>query len=295
MSKPYMSQSWRNWITENIRRGVARLTIFEILRKNGFGLGAIKLGMGPMYPDSFKLDEETRDGSGRTNRYEDINNCRITHLKTDGLRKIPTPLLQMYVWENFLPAETCDAIVDATNTLLRKSTITTPDDATGYDPMFRTSETCFLDQTGSPIAMEVDEKICAVLGISKSWSEGIQAQKYSVGQEFKAHTDYFEPGSDEYKQFCTEAGQRTWTFMIYLNEGCEGGATRFRKINKQFFPKKGRAVAWNSMTPHGDPNPMSIHHATKVKEGEKYVITKWFRDKGKGPLFQEEPAAESCD
>ena len=63
--------------------------------------------------------------------------------------------------------------------------------------MFRTSETCFLDQTGSPIAKEVDEKISAALGISKSWSEGIQAQKYSVGQEFKAHTDYFEPGSDE--------------------------------------------------------------------------------------------------
>ena len=78
--------------------------------------------------------------------------------------------------------------------------------------------------------------------------------------------------------------------MVYLNEGCEGGATRFRKIDKQFIPQKGRAVIWNSMLPSGDPNPVSIHHGMKVRAGEKYVITKWFRDKGHGPLFREATA-----
>lgn len=287
MTKPYMSETWRNWITENVRRGVARLTIYDILRQNGFGLGAIKLGLGALYPPNVETDPEGRDASGRTRRHKEIDNCLITRRKADGLRKIPVSGLHMYVWENFLPTEICDRIVAATNSHLAKSTITTPTDASGYDPTFRTSETCYLNQVQDPIAKTVDDMIGDALGISTRWSEPIQAQKYSIGQEFKAHTDYFEPGSDEYKQFCTEMGQRTWTFMIYLNEGCEGGATRFRKIDKQFQPKKGRAVAWNSMSPTGDPNPLSIHHATKVREGEKYVITKWFRDKGHGPLFVE--------
>ena len=37
---PYMSDSWRAWVAENTRRGVARLTIYDRLRTHGFGLGA---------------------------------------------------------------------------------------------------------------------------------------------------------------------------------------------------------------------------------------------------------------
>ena len=290
MSQPYMSDTWRKWIQENLQRGVKRLNIYDILRQNGFGLGAIKVGMGEFFPQDVETDEEGRDASGRTRRHEDISNCMITRRKDEGLRRIPVSGLQIYVWDNFLELDVCDKITTAMNSHLSRSTITTPTDASGYDPTFRTSETCFLDQVKNPVIKAVDQKLSYALGISTKWSEPIQAQKYSPGQEFKAHTDYFEPGSDEYKQFCSTLGQRTWTFMVYLNEGCEGGATRFRKIDKQFIPQKGRAVIWNSVLPSGDPNPVSIHHGMKVRAGEKYVITKWFRDKGHGPLFREATA-----
>ena len=47
----------------------------------------------------------------------------------------------------------------------------------------------------------------------------MQGQRYEVGQEFKAHTDYFEPSGADFAKFCAVAGQRTWTVMIYLNAG----------------------------------------------------------------------------
>ncbi len=285
MAAPYLSDSWKSWVAENTRRGVSRLTIYETMRNKGFGLGAIRLGMGATFPLDVATDSDGRDSSGRSRRYKDIANCAITTRKSPGLRKVITSKAQLYVWDGFLEPETCDHLSALINSSLRASTITTPMDSDGYDPTFRTSETCYLDELNDPAAKELEARICSGLGIAAGWSEPNQAQKYSVGQEFKAHTDYFEPGSDEYASFCNELGQRTWTVMVYLNEGCEGGATRFRRLDKMFHPKKGAAVFWNSMSDTGDPNPDTIHHGMKVREGEKFVITKWFRDKGTGPLF----------
>ena len=123
-----------------------------------------------------------------------------------------------------------------------------------------------------------------------------QGQKYSVGQEFKAHHDYFTPNSQEYLTYCQHAGQRTWTFMIYLNDTPAGGGTRFRKLEKTFYPKQGMAVLWNNLKEDGSPNPYTLHHGMKVREGEKYVITKWFRERGWGPMFLEDrsPSTENA-
>ena len=49
------------------------------------------------------------------------------------------------------------------------------------------------------MAVNIDEKICKTLGIRPEYSEGIQAQRYDVGQQFKAHSDYFEPDTNVYR------------------------------------------------------------------------------------------------
>eukprot|EP01129_Flabellula_baltica_P011925 TRINITY_DN5308_c0_g1_i2.p1 TRINITY_DN5308_c0_g1~~TRINITY_DN5308_c0_g1_i2.p1 ORF type:complete len:270 (+),score=56.72 TRINITY_DN5308_c0_g1_i2:668-1477(+) len=72
-------------------------------------------------------------------------------------------------------------------------------------------------------------------------------------------------------------GQRTWTFMIYLNDVEEGGETEFTEIGEVFTPQKGRAVIWNSLLPDGTPNYHSMHKGSPVIKGEKAIITKWFR------------------
>lgn len=279
-----LPETWRNWVKENTQRGVSRREIYTILRKNGFGLGAIKHGMGETYPGPESLDDDGRDASGRTTRYDLVSECRLTTRDEPGLRRILTNKAQVYQWDNFLTPELCKVLVQLTDANLRDSTVTNPDE----HYTFRTSKTCYLDHTNDPAVTLLNDKISKALGLSNAWSESTQAQRYTVGQEFKAHTDYFEPGSDEYRNFCATLGQRTWTFMIYLNEGCDGGSTRFRKLDKSFYPTTGHAVAWNSMSPEGDPNPYTIHHGMKVREGAKYVVTKWYRDMGDGPLVRKD-------
>jgi prolyl 4-hydroxylase len=70
--------------------------------------------------------------------------------------------------------------------------------------------------------------------------------------------------------------------MIYLNEPEEGGATRFKSIGKTVQPETGKLLAWNNLLPDGRPNPATLHQGMKVRRGTKYVLTKWFRERGGG-------------
>jgi prolyl 4-hydroxylase len=107
----------------------------------------------------------------------------------------------------------------------------------------------------------------------------MQGQRYAVGQEFKGHTDYFEPNGLDFKAMTRVAGQRTWTVMIYLNEPEAGGATRFKTIGKTVQPETGKLLAWNNLRADGRPNVNTLHHGMKVRAGTKYVVTKWFRER----------------
>jgi prolyl 4-hydroxylase len=125
----------------------------------------------------------------------------------------------------------------------------------------------------------VDRKIAELLGLPLGASEPLQGQRYAPGQEFKPHTDTFEPGGYDYYVHTAETGQRTWTAMVYLNRPEEGGATRFKAIGKTVQPEVGKLLAWNNLLPDDRPNPATLHQGMKVRKGTKYVLTKWFRER----------------
>jgi prolyl 4-hydroxylase len=126
---------------------------------------------------------------------------------------------------------------------------------------------------------EVDRKIAELLGLNLAASEPLQGQRYAPGQEFKPHTDTFEPGGYDYHVHTAETGQRTWTAMVYLNAPEDGGATRFKAIGKTIQPETGKLVAWNNLASDGQPNPATMHQGMKVRRGVKYIVTKWFRER----------------
>lgn len=206
------------------------------------------------------------------------NQCNTAALmKVPGIQRVPSPRIELFILRNFLSAEACLGFIDKIDADRRPSTIA---DANG-DHYFRTSETCDL-RAEDPEVIALDAKLSALSGIDREFGETMQGQRYAVGQEFKAHTDYFEPGGEDFARFTSVAGQRTWTFMIYLNEPRAGGATRFKTIGKSIQPETGKLVAWNNRRPDGSLNPATIHHGMKVREGTKYVITKWYREKSWG-------------
>ena len=191
---------------------------------------------------------------------------------TPGIQRVPTRELELFILRGFLDPETCAALIDRIDERRRPSEIT--DDIGIAD--YRTSETCDLDFR-DPLVARVDEKIAALLGLPLAAGEPLQGQRYAPGQEFRPHTDTFEPGGADFYIHTAETGQRSWTAMIYLNEPDGGGATRFKTIGKTVQPETGKLLAWNNLLPDGRPNPATLHQGMKVRKGTKYILTKWFR------------------
>ena len=192
---------------------------------------------------------------------------------TPGVQRVPSPELELFIVRDFLGPELCAALIERIDAQRRPSEIA---DDVGI-AQFRTSETCDLDWR-DPLVGAVDARIAELLGLSLDASEPLQGQRYAPGQEFKPHTDTFEPGGYDYYVHTAQRGQRTWTAMIYLNRPDDGGATRFKTIGKTVQPEAGKLLAWNNLLPDGRPNPATLHQGMKVRRGTKYVLTKWFRE-----------------
>lgn len=195
-----------------------------------------------------------------------------------GVQRVPSPSLELFIVKRFLSAVQCAPLIALIDANRRPSTIA---DDIG-EAAFRTSETCDLDG-GNPDVAAVDEAICQLLGLPRELGEPIQGQRYAPGQEFRAHTDTFEPMGPDYHEHCAERGNRSWTAMCYLNEPEDGGATRFRTINKIVQPETGKLLAWNNLLPDGRPNPATLHQGMKVRKGTKYILTKWYRERPVAP------------
>ena len=190
------------------------------------------------------------------------------------VQRVPSRELELFIVRRFLEPATCAALIERIDRHRRPSEIA---DDIGI-ARFRTSETCDLDWNDA-VVRDVDQRIAALLGLELSASEPLQGQRYAPGQEFKAHTDTFEPGGYDFLVHTASTGQRTWTAMVYLNEPLEGGATRFKRVGKTVRPETGKLLAWNNLLADGHPNPATLHEGMKVRRGSKYVLTKWFRQR----------------
>lgn len=191
----------------------------------------------------------------------------------EGMQRLPTPRAELFQRRAFVPEELRAELIALIEQDRRPSTIA---DDNG-DAYFRTSETCDL-AADIPAVQRLEALLTQLCGIDPVFGEPLQGQRYAEGQEFKPHTDYFAPGGRDYQRFCATSGNRTWTFMIYLNDVAAGGATRFKVLDKTFQPEAGKLLCWNNRLPDGGVNPATLHHGMKVRKGVKYVITKWYRE-----------------
>nr|WP_254896503.1 2OG-Fe(II) oxygenase [Synechococcus sp. HK05] len=185
--------------------------------------------------------------------------------------KLDTALAQIYELPDLLSREDCELLIGAINRQLVPSSVTRGESA------YRTSRTCHLHDSDSGLSARIDQYLSSLLGVDPSLSEPLQGQCYGPGQYFKEHTDWFAPGTEEFSEHAHPGGQRTWTVMIYLNTVQRGGKTCFKHLNRCYSPIQGFALAWNNLMADGSPNPYTLHEAMPVEEGEKWVITKWFR------------------
>lgn len=103
--------------------------------------------------------------------------------------------------------------------------------------------------------------------------------RYQVGQTFAPHPDYLDPASTQLAEEIARSGQRVATFLIYLNEGFEGGETHFTRLGVRLRGNAGDAVFFHNVDETGAPDRMSEHEGAPPTAGEKWLLSQFIRDK----------------
>ena len=127
------------------------------------------------------------------------------------------------------------------------------------------------------------DRIAAACRAPVSHFEIAKLLHYSPGEQFALHADFIEAKTPELAHELAARGQRAATFLIYLNDGYEGGATQFPRLSWQYRGGRGDALLFSNVDPNGAPDYDTLHAGMPPTTGEKWVLSQWVRARPVAP------------
>jgi prolyl 4-hydroxylase len=184
---------------------------------------------------------------------------------------------RIVVFGELLSHEECDQLIELAKPRLARSL--TVETKTGGEEVNadRTSNGMFFQRGENELVSRIEERIGRLLGWPVENGEGLQILHYTPGTEYKPHYDYFDPAQPGTPTILRRGGQRVGTVIMYLGEPEKGGGTVFPDVHVEVAPKRGNAVFFSYERPH--PSTKSLHGGAPVLAGEKWIATKWLRER----------------
>jgi len=176
-----------------------------------------------------------------------------------------------------LSEQECDALIEAALPAMKRSAVL--DMATGGSQVtdVRTSNGMFFQRGQNEVVARVEARIARLCGWPVENGEGIQVLQYGPGAEYRPHYDYFDPREPGTATILQRGGHRVATLIMYLSEPARGGGTVFPDVGLEVGPRRGNAVFFSYDIPH--PDSRTLHGGSPVIEGEKWIATKWLRER----------------
>jgi len=186
-------------------------------------------------------------------------------------------LPRLAVFSNFCSAAECDALIEAARPHMQRSR--TVQTLTGGEELNadRTSNGMFFRRGEIELVARLEARMARLLNWPVENGEGLQVLQYGVGAQYRPHYDYFDPSQAGTPRILQRGGQRLGTMLIYLSNPVRGGATTFPDAGLDVMPQHGHAVFFGY--DRSQPSTKTLHGGAPVLEGEKWVATKWLRER----------------
>lgn len=272
----------RRWITEQTSAGQSPEALLGSMLASGWrrevAAGALRATL-----------QEPRGGNAGDDPAELPASVPVPEPLPDGTRPtiwaldrevtVVTSMRQprVVVFANLLDADECDEIIALARLRLARSETVQTDTGASEINDSRTSQGMFFDRGEHPVCARLEARIAALTCWPLENGEGLQVLRYGPGSEYKPHYDYFDPAQAGTPIILERGGQRVASLICYLNTPSQGGATTFPDVHLDVAPVRGHAVFFSYDRPH--PVSRTLHGGAPVVEGEKWVATKWLRQR----------------
>jgi prolyl 4-hydroxylase len=274
-----------HWLTQNLDRGQRPAALVETMRQQGMEAGAAEAlvaayadarrrGAAPPV-DSIELqDEATASPPARLasgTRIDGGDREVVIHMRIDD------PVCATL--GNVLDADECRTLIEMARPRLQPSTLVDP--ATGQDIVSdkRTSWGMFFRPAENEFIARLDRRLSRVMNLPLDNGEGLQVLHYPTGAGSEPHHDYLQPTNAANRESIARSGQRVSTLVTYLNDVPAGGQTLFPALGFAASPLRGNAIYFEYGDADGRVDARSLHASAPVTQGEKWVATKWMRNR----------------
>lgn len=288
----------RNWIVEQAQAGVTAPKVLQAMLDVGWHEDVALAAMEAV------LTEHLQKNSAPAGRAPAVQASAQAAVQQDMPPAVPVPDLRLaqspamvdagdcqvrvlmqlrlprvVVLDGVLTPDECEQIIALAKPRMKRSLTVDSKSEAGGDELNedRTSEGMFFERGEHPVVAALEARIAHLLGWPVENGEGLQVLRYGPGAEYKPHYDYFEPGLPATPALLRRGGQRVGTLLVYLNTPQEGGGTTFPNAGLEVAAQQGSAVFFSFDKPH--PSTLSLHGGAPVITGEKWVATKWLRER----------------
>jgi len=269
-----ISAELREWITTQLAAGHSVPSLRASMRAAGWHDAAADSALAEVEREAMGAVEPPKAMPGpdlsNSPLYIDAGDRRVHVLQT-----MRNP--RVIVFGDLLSDEECEALITAARQRLARSL--TVETQTGGEALNvdRTSDGMFFERGENPVVTKLEKRIATLLRWPLEFGEGLQILRYAPGAQYRPHYDYFDPGEPGTPVILKRGGQRVATLVMYLHEPEQGGATTFPDVGLEVAPKRGTGVFFSYERP--DPTTRTLHGGAPVLAGEKWVATKWLRER----------------
>jgi prolyl 4-hydroxylase len=122
-------------------------------------------------------------------------------------------------------------------------------------------------------------KMASACGIAINHMEAPAVLHYDVGEEATNHFDFVNPNTPDYEREIASNGQRVLTFLVYLNDGYEGGETAFPTLGLCHKGRRGQGLFFVNSHVDLQPDLRMLHAGRAPLRGEKWIVSQFIRSR----------------
>ncbi|MGF6723255.1 prolyl 4-hydroxylase [Paraburkholderia sp. GAS41] len=306
---PVVDAAWEDWLATNAKRGCTVHSMIEAMMGAGFDSfsasaavqRAVSLtsagassgnGVSAAVASQVETPDANQAGGGTVAQlvkapqgvyqYDALpvasgNLIRAFDRDVKVLMRCERP--QVVVFGDVLSPEECAEMIERSRHRLKRST--TVNAETGQEDIIRnrTSEGIWFPRGEDAFIERIDQRIASLMNWPIENGEGLQILHYGTSGEYRPHFDYFPPDQPGSAVHTARGGQRVATLIVYLNDVPDGGETIFPEAGFAVAGRQGGAVYFRYLNGQRQLDPLTLHGGAPVRAGDKWIMTKWMRER----------------